>query len=498
MDILVGAEAQEKLIAGINKAATIVGSTMGPSGRTVIIPDYEAGVSKYKVTKDGVSVIKSIKLKDPVENIGVKLLQEAAENTVKDAGDGTTTATVLASSFIRNFNGINPLIINNEFKRLGEETIEKLKSGSKKLKTKDIKHVATISANNDQEMGNLIQKAFNHSPIVKVESSNLSEDKLQEVDGMLLDTISLTPGIITDTKRLQTSFKAPLVLVLDGKIENMKNLNVALNYSIAESRPIVIICEYVTPTVVTTLETLFKEGSLRAVVIKSPGFSTHRQNLLKDISVFAGTKVFLSTDSIKPNDLGELKEVTITKNNVTLTKSDDYVIEDYIENLKYQYSNNDLEDYDKELLKLRIDYLEGTISVIKVGGKSEIEMEERKDRYDDAVLAVTSALEEGIVEGGGVALAKIALPHLHIEQGQIELSRKPSIEEVFYLSIISPFLQIQANGHQIELSEESDLFEQNIIDPLKVTRCALENALSVSKTILSTQSVVLNSFEWTT
>ena len=497
MDILLGQEAQEKLIEGIGKAAAIVGSTMGPSGRTVIIPDYEGGLGKYKVTKDGVSVIKSIKLKDPVENIGVKLLQEAADNTVKDAGDGTTTSTVLATAFIKAFNGADPRLINTTFDTHVKEVIEKLKSSSKKLKTKDIRHVATISANNDDAMGVLIQRAFDHSKVVKVETSNFTEDKLQEVDGMLLNVGSLTPRVITDVKKHQTVFKNPLVLVLEDKIESLKHLNIVLNYAISEERPIVIITEYVTPTVVDTIETYFQKGSLNAIVVKAPGFSTHRLNLLKDIATFAGTELLSTTAQIKPTQLGELAEITVNKGNTILTKKDDLVIQDYIDNLKYQLDNEDLDETEKDLLKIRINHLEGTISVIKVGGKSEIEMEERKDRYDDAVLAVSSALEEGIVEGGGLALARIALPHLNIEDGQIELSRKPTPKEVFYLAIMAPFLQIRTNGHLLEFNDETDLFKDNIIDPLKVTRCALENAASVAKTILSTQSVVLNSFEWT-
>lgn len=496
MDILLGNEAQEKLMTGIMKASKIVGSTMGPNGRTVIIPDYDGGVSKYRVTKDGVSVIKSIRLKDPAENIGVKLLQEAAENTVREAGDGTTTSTVLASAFIVKFQNGDPNMITEAFDRLGKATIEALQKSSRKLHKEDIKHVATISANNDEVMGDLIQNAFNHSTVVRVEPSTHNEDKLETVNGMMLEVGTLTPRVITDIKKQSVKFIKPLVVTLSDKIESLKTLNVVLNYAIAESRPVVIITEYITPGVIETLENYFLSSTVDVCVVKAPGFSAHRKNLLADIATFTGGKLVSGTKKILIEDLGHLAEIVITSKNTILTKAEDVDITEYADNLEYQFKNNELDETAKDLLNTRIELLKGTVSVIKVGGRSEIEMEERKDRYDDAVLAVTSALSEGIVEGGGVALAKIALPNLRILEGELRMSNPPTVEELFNLSLLAPLMQIDANGFSIKITEDTNLFNDNIVDPLKVTRCALENALSVAKTILSTQSIVLSSFEW--
>ena len=476
-EIYYNKEGREKLILGINKANNAVASTLGPNGKTVIIPNLP--LNKYIITKDGVSVINSIKLKDPIENIGVELLREAANKTVEQAGDGTTTATVLTTAFINNLKNFESKDINKAFDEIIPKVIKQLKLNSRELKHEDIKHVASISANNDLQIGELIQQAYNHTSLVKIEESKLLEDSLELVSGMKLEVTSFSKDFINILSK-------PNFLLIDGKLDKLDSIKNIIESSQDVNTPLIIMCEDVHDTILRKLTAFTLSENLYLNIIKTPGFGPHRKDLIKDISVFTGAHIINDFSKVYSlNVLGKLQSIKVTLNNTLLVKHDSVNTTKLILNLKEQLDNIELEQYQKDLLNKRLEYLEGKISIIKVGGKSELEMKERFDRYDDAVKAVACALEEGIVEGGGIALFRIP---------PVSFNREDNIETGIYRSLQTPCQTINNNGY---LNFKSNtMFEQNIIDPLKVTRCALENAVSIAKIILSTEAIVLQENEW--
>jgi len=483
-EIYFNTEGKEKLIEGINKANKAVASTMGPNGTTVIIPNSKS-YNTYKVTKDGVSVINSIKLKDPIENIGAELLRQAANKTVEEAGDGTTTATVLATAFVNNLKDFNTVDINKAFDEIIPKVLEQLKLNSRELKREDIKYVASISANNDIQIGDTIQSAFNHSDIVKIEESKSTEDYLELVSGMKLDITSFSKNFLTELVN-------PTFLLLEGKLDKLDNFKSQIEAAQNPDTPLVIMCEDIHDSVLHKLEAYVLSGNLYLTVIKTPGFGSFRRDLISDLAIFIdGTPIITK---ITPNInvggyVGKLESVKITPNYTILVKHDDVDISQRILSLEELKNQIDIEEHQKDLLQKRIEYLRSEISIIKVGGQTELEMKERYDRYDDAVKAVTCALEEGVVEGGGIALHSIQqiLYENYLDD--------KSIEDNILRSLDSPRLRIGWNGN-IRKDYSKSMFEQNIIDPLKVTRCALENAVSVAKTILSTEAIVLHELSW--
>ena len=486
-EITFSKEVRDKLLSGINKACKAVSATLGPNGKTVIISD-SGKYGQYKVTKDGVSVINSITLKDPIENIGVQLLREAAKKTVEEAGDGTSTSTVLATAFVNNLKDFNTVDINKAFDEIIPKVIEQLKINSKELKREDIKYVASISANNDLQIGELIQQAYNHSDIVKIEESSNTEDILDTLPGTSLPVSYFSKHFITNQSKGTCEFTNVNTLIIDGKLEKLENFRSVLELTQQPNNSLLIIVEDIHEQALRKLETFVLSQSLPICVIKSPGFSKHRKDLLQDLCDFTGSKLITDLSKIYNTDvLGKLQSCKISKNNSILVKDDNIDITDKLEVLNELFKNTELTEYDKDLIKQRIEYLKGKISIIKVGGKSELEMKERFDRYDDAVKAVACALEEGIVEGGGIALTFIA--------NKISFQKKlPEVEWQIYNSLYSPNSTISNNGYMNFKS--NTMFEQNVIDPLKVTRCALLNAVSVAKTILSTEAIVLNEMEW--
>ena len=479
-------DARDKLISGVTKLAKAVGSTMGPHGTTVVIPTDSFG--KYKVTKDGVSVAREIFFKDPIENIGAQLVKQSAEQTLTVAGDGTTTATVLTAAFVNNLKSFPTKDINKAFDEIIPKVLEQLKANSRELRHEDIKHVATISANNDIQIGDIIQQAYNHSSIVKVEESNNNEDSVELINGMSLNVSYFSKYFINNDKKAECKFENPYVLLLDGKLENLKSFEGIITNIAEQNESLLIVTEHVNENTLRLLESNVLKGSLKVCVIKAPGFSKHRKDLLRDLSDFTGATLITDLNKQYPsNILGRLQSCSITKHNSILTKHESVNIDDIIETLEGLRFVDSFEDIDKDLLNKRIENLKGSVSVIKVGGVTENEMKERFDRYDDAVKAVACALEEGIVEGGGVVLRKIA--------NRLRLNYVvDSIEDGIQESLSSPYENIINNGSIIDIV---NMFEQNIIDPLKVTRCALENAVSVAKVILSTNAVVLSRSEWT-
>jgi len=481
-------EARNKIIAGINKLADAVESTMGPNGKTSIIPSSKE-YNKYIVTKDGVSVAREIYLKDVVENIGASLIKEVAELQVDVAGDGTTTAICLARALVNNLKDFNSNEINKALDEIVPKIIEQLKLNSRELKNEDIKYVASISANNDLQIGDIIQQAYNHTSIIKVEESNNTEDSLELIEGMSLPVSYFSKQFINNPKKAECSFENPRVLLLDGKLEDLGIFEFPIKYCAENNESLLIITEHVTDSVLKLLEKNVSNNALKLCVIKSPGFSQHRKDLLRDLSDLTGAIVVSDFNKkYSKDDLGILQSCKISKSNSILVKHEDIDTSDLLENFKSLLELNNMEGNDSDLIKQRIENLTGKISIIKVGGGSEVEMKERFDRYDDAVKAVACALEEGIVQGAGLAL-------YHSIQATYNTEYDETTPYHFIMkSLLSPYDTICKNG--VSISVMNDMFKDNIIDPLKVTRCALENAVSVVKTILSTDSVIISRESW--
>lgn len=489
MELYFNKEGKEKLIKGINKLNDAVASTMGPNGKTVIIPsDKEFG--KYIVTKDGVSVARSVKFKDSVENIGAQLVREAAENTVKEAGDGTTTATVLATAFINNLKDFEYKEVEKALNNIIPQVIKNLEDNSKKLNKEDIIHVAKISANGDEVIAKHIQKAFNHSNIVKIEESSNTVDNVELIKGMCLNTGYLSKHFETNKEKGISELDKPKVLIVEGKIESLKPYEQILQTISANGDSLLIITEHINDNLLRFLESNVLSQNIKLSVMKAPGFSEHRKNLLEDLCLFTkATMVYNPKENVPLNVLGDLQKVSLTHNKSILVKDDKINVDNLITILTNKL-NQEKDVYNKELLQQRLDNLSGGISVIKVGGKTETEMKERYDRYDDAVRAVSCALEEGIVAGGGVALG-LTSKNIYSEYNL----KNQSIEYFIHKSIRTPQIIIE-NSTQNMYSVNTDMFKLNIVDPLKVTKTALLNAEAVAKTILSTKAIVLHETEW--
>ena len=477
-------EARDLLFSGVKKLTQAVSSTMGPNGKTVIISNQ---YGDPEITKDGVKVAREIYFRNAIENIGAKIVKEVAELQVDLAGDGTTTAIVLANAFIQNLKEFNSSDINKAFDLIIPTVIENLKEGSRKLEHKDIKYLASISANNDIKIGDIIQQAYNHASIIKVEESNDNEDSLELIDGMSIPVSYFSKHFINTSKKAECNFDEPYVLLIDGKLENLKSFESPIKQIAENDKSLLIITEGLSENLLRLLESNVLSGSLKLCVIKSPGFSQYRKDLLRDIADFTGADLINNLNKqYTIESFGKLKSLKVTKNNSILVKDQELDISEYIDDLKALSELKDLTKQDKELVEQRVSNLTGKVSIIKVGGVSEIEMKERKDRYDDAVLATACALEEGIVQGGGLALYHAN----QITAKSIKDLKHDSVELAVLISLNEP-------SNVINVPVLTDMFKENIIDPLKVTRCALENAVSVARTILSTDVVVLNEREWT-
>lgn len=498
-DILINEEALMPIINGIMKATEVVASTMGPEGDNVIIPNIDQSFmnSRYRITKDGVSVIKSIRLKDHIENIGADLIKDAADKTLRDAGDGTTTATVLTGALIQNMVNFNRNEVKEYLKNEKASVLEKLKEASKEVTDEDVINIAKISANGDDEISENISEAFKHSQNVKIEKSNHTKDVLFKMEGSLINTIPLVDNF-TNLEEPSTTLDNPAVLIIDGKLNGISPLkNVLTELTKDKKRTLLIVTEYISNNVKSIISDYFSHGHLISI-IKSPGVSEHRQNLLKDLSVITNAKIIKEGDTVSLEDLGKLQSVVVKPKSTTIVKDSNTNTSEYFNNLIKQSEDPYLEQYDKELLEKRIDILKGKLSIIKVGGINEIQISEKYDRYEDALRAVKCALDEGIVEGGGVALFRLAVEKLTFtSKGKIEYSEPITMDEAFYSSLLTPFLQIQKNGYQIPINlQEETMFDNNVIDPLKVTKAALTNAIAVIENVLSIRSIVTDSREW--
>lgn len=486
-EIIANKEVLSKLLSGIDKLANTVKVTLGPSGNTVIIAD-EYG--KPYATKDGVSVSNYIKLKDPVENIGVTMIKEVAKKTADEAGDGTTTSIVLAQSLITNgITFLNDGGTYNEIKEVYSELLPQvlnlIEGASTKVTADNVVDVATVSANNDSKIGELIQVAFNHSTVVKVEEGKAIKDSLELITGVTYPVTYFSKKFITNDAKNTAEVNNAVVLLLGCKLDKLDNLKKVLTHCNKAEKPLLIITEFISDDALHMLETNHINNALQILPIKTPGYASYRNEYIKDLSELTDSIIIGDLSKmVEVDQLGRIKSVTTKSTETVLIPHDDIDITERITNLFTLSKEAELSDYDKKILLERIDNLNGKVSIIKVGAKSEIEMKERYDRIEDAVYAVSSALEEGVLEGGGVALYKIA--------DTLDIDSSKSLHLILQ-ALRAPNKTINENGAKVNPFVFDDY---TVVDPAKVTRCALENAASVALTILGTKAVVLNEHLW--
>lgn len=509
--------ARNKLFDGIRQLNDAVKVTMGPKGRNVLVQKSYGAPS---ITKDGVSVAKEIELKDPIANMGAQLVKEVASKTADAAGDGTTTATVLAYSIfkegLRNITaGANPIEVKRGMDKATTAIIDELKKMSKTIKgKKEIAQVATISANSDENIGNLIAEAMEKvgkDGVITVEEAKGINDELNVVEGMQFDRGYLSPYFVTNSDKMTIDLENPYVLLTDKKITSMKDILPLLESTMKSGKPLLIIAEDIEGEALTTLVVNKLRGVLNVAAVKAPGFGDRRKEMLKDIAILTGGNVISeelgsTLEAASIEDLGQASRVSIDKDNTTIVdgkgKKDD--VKSRIAQIKAQIETT-TSDYDKEKLQERLAKLSGGVAVIKVGAASEVEMKEKKDRVDDALSATKAAVEEGIVVGGGVALIRAGM------NVKLNLDGDEAIGyDIIKRAIKAPLKQIAQNAgfdegvvvNEIEKSNKAsygfdaskgeyvDMFDKGIIDPLKVERIALQNAVSVSSLLLTTEATI--------
>jgi len=509
--------ARNGLFEGVTKLADAVKVTMGPRGRNVLI---QKSFGAPHITKDGVSVAREIELSDTLENMGAQLVKEVASNTADEAGDGTTTATVLAHSIfkegLRNITaGANPIEVKRGMDKASAAIIEELKKISKEVKDKkEIAQVATISANSDETIGNLIAEAMEKvgkDGVITVEEAKGINDDLEVVEGMQFDRGYLSPYFVTNTEKMTCEMENPLLLITDGKITSLKDLVPILEQIQQSGRPLLIIADDLEGEALATLVLNRLKGVLNIAAVKAPGFGDRKKEMLKDIAILTGANVIteelgLSLDKATLNDLGQAARVVIDKDNTVIVdgKGDSGAVESRVSEIRIQIENTTSE-YDKEKLQERLAKLSGGVAVIKVGAATETEMKEKKDRVDDALSATKAAVDEGIVIGGGAALAKAS------KAVNLDLENDEAVGAAIILrAVYAPMKQIAENagfdagvvadkianntdanlGFNAATGEYVDMLEAGIIDPLKVARVALQNATSVASLLLTTEATV--------
>jgi chaperonin GroEL len=516
-EIVYSEDCRHAILRGVNKLADAVKVTLGPKGRNVVL---EKKFGSPTSTKDGVTVAKEIELEDPRENMGAQMVREVASKTSDVAGDGTTTATVLAQAIYREgckavTAGANPMDLKRGIEKAVELVVNEIKGLSKKVAGKAIAQVGTISANNDVTIGQIIAQAMEKvgkDGVITVEEAKGMETSLEIVEGMQFDRGYLSPYFVTDPERMECILDNPLLLIHEKKISSMKDLLPLLEQVAKMGRPLVIIAEEVEGEALATLVVNKLRGTLQVAAVKAPGFGDRRKAMLEDIAILSGGKVItedlgIKLENVKVDDLGEAKKVTIDKDNTTIVegagKSSE--IEGRVKQIRTQVEET-TSDYDREKLQERLAKLVGGVAIIKVGAATETEMKEKKARVEDAMHATKAAVEEGIVPGGGIAFLR-AIPVLEkakeknddIQLG-INIVRR-SLEE--------PLRQIANNaGHEgsiivAEAKEKEktmgfdaytskwvDMFDAGIIDPAKVTRNALQNAASIAGLMLTTEALI--------
>ena len=510
-------DARNQLYAGVKKLNDAVKVTMGPRGRNVLI---QKSFGAPTITKDGVSVAKEIELKDTIENMGASLVREVASKTNDQAGDGTTTATVLAHAIfkegLRNITaGANPVEVKRGMDKFAAAVTEELKKSAKKVSGKtEIAQVATISANNDSSVGDLIAEAMEKvgkDGVITVEEAKSINDELNVVEGMQFDRGYLSPYFITNAEKMQVELSSPLILLFDKKIANLKDLLPVLEQVQKTGKPLLIIAEDIEGEALATLVVNKLRGVLNISAVKAPGFGDRRKAMLEDIAILTGGAVVSeelgrTLESANLSDLGQAERVVIDKDNTTIVNGagEKSAIDARISQIKAQIAET-TSDYDREKLQERLAKLSGGVAVIKVGAATETEMKEKKDRVDDALNATKAAVEEGIVIGGGAALVKAG------KRVNLDLKGDEKIGvDIVRRALFAPLRQIAANagfdegvvanavfeskntdeGFNATSGEYVDMFKAGIIDPVKVERIALQNAVSVSSLLLTTEATV--------
>jgi chaperonin GroEL len=465
----------------VQEMATIVTNTMGPYGKTIILTNRFEG--PY-TTKDGVSVIKAIGYDNPIKDEIAKLIKEVAEKTLKVAGDGTTTAVCLLEAIMKEGRrrlerGANYLELLKELNEIEKYTLELLDDMSEDLDPKNIYDVATISANGDETMGRIIEEAFNHSHNVKVELGMEAYDTVEKVNGMVLETGYIDSALVNVPQKDMIKYDNPKFIIIGGKLTDLKTIG-----SVLESTPgpWIIMADDVSPNVLSIIRENYNRGALSVGFMKTPGFGGHRKNLVRDLEIFTDAKVvaFNSTNVVH----GIVDSIELGKEKTIITKRKlSSVCKKHAKNLKELYDNT-ADGQTKDLLELRLSNLAGDMSIIKVGGISTVEVNEKFDRYDDAVKAVSCALEEGIVPGGGQALSFV--------KERLSEFTKSSFTEI----LNAPMNKIDSNSNYILNIESKDMLEEKIFDPTKVTKTAFINAMSIAKALLNTSDLILDRSLW--
>ena len=521
-DIHFSDNARNALYEGVRKLNDAVKVTMGPRGRNVLI---QKSFGAPSITKDGVSVAKEIELKDTVENMGAQLVKEVASKTADQAGDGTTTATVLAHAIfkegLRNITaGANPMEVKRGMDKAAEAIIAELKKMAKEVKDKkEIAQVATISANSDTVIGELIAEAMEKvgkDGVITVEEAKGIQDELDVVEGMQFDRGYLSPYFVTNPEKMQTILEAPFILLYDKKISNLKDLLPILEQVQKTGRPLLLIAEDIDGEALATLVVNKLRGVLNIAAVKAPGFGDRRKAMLEDIAILSGGEVISeelgrTLESAMLADLGQATRIVIDKDNTTIVNGsgNKAKIDGRVAQIKAQIAETS-SDYDKEKLQERLAKLSGGVAVIKVGAATETAMKEKKDRVDDALSATKAAVEEGIVVGGGSALllanAKIALNlqgdeliGAQIVTRALQAPLKQIAENAgFDAGVVANNVlsSTKANyGFNAANGEYVDMFEAGIVDPVKVSRIALQNAVSVASLLLTTEATISNAKE---
>jgi chaperonin GroEL len=511
-------DARASILKGVNQLSNAVKATLGPKGRNAVI---EKKFGAPTITKDGVTVAKEVELKDPYENMGAQLVKEVASKTSDVAGDGTTTATVLAQAIFREgvksvSAGANSMDIKRGIDKAVEVVLDELKKISRPCQTKkEIAQIGTISANNDKAIGDLIAEAMEKvgkDGVITVEEAKSMSTSLDVVEGMQFDRGYLSPYFVTDPERMEASLEDALLLINEKKISTMKDLLPILEQVARMGKPLLIIAEEVEGEALATLVVNKLRGTLNVAAVKAPGFGDRRKAMLEDIAILTGGQVIsedlgLKLENVKITDLGRAKRVTIDKDNTTIVEGagDSSKIQGRVKQIKAQIEET-TSDYDREKLQERLAKLVGGVAVINVGAATETEMKEKKARVEDALHATKAAVEEGIVPGGGVALLRClpALDKLKLEHDQqigVNIIRRSLEEPIRQIvanaglegSVVVDKVRNSSKASQgFDASSETyvDMIEAGIIDPTKVTRTALQNASSVAGLMLTTEVMV--------
>ncbi len=515
--IIYGEQSRQAILRGVNALADAVKVTLGPKGRNVVL-DRKFG--SPTITKDGVTVAKEIDLKDPLENMGAQMVREVASKTSDTAGDGTTTATVLAQAIYREgaknvVAGANPMELKRGIEKAVEAIVEQIKGMSRPVSGNMVAQVGTISANSDATIGKIIAEAMDKvgkDGVITVEEAKTLETSLDVVEGMQFDRGYLSAYFVTDAERMEAVLENPVILIHEKKISSMKDLLPVLEQVARLGRPLLIIAEDIEGEALATLVVNKLRGTLQVAAVKAPGFGDRRKAMLEDIAILTGGRAItedlgIKLESIKLDDLGKAKKVTIDKDNTTIVEGagTTAAIEGRVKQIRAQVEDT-TSDYDREKLQERLAKLVGGVAVIKVGAATETEMKEKKARVEDAMHATKAAVEEGIVPGGGVALVRAgkSLEKLKLEGDQkvgAEIIKRAIEEPMRWIAtnagqegaiVVSKVKEQKSTDEGFNAATETyeDLVKAGVIDPAKVVRSALQNASSIASLLLTTEALV--------